>query len=1279
MTRVFPPHVLPSLFAMVALTFAPCPFFAQIDFDDSRTAKQILDGYESFERAVLHMTREEWEVVRAWDGFDEERYLTFLHEHHNSFAAERAAKKELRVQKVMENDACGCWVEPDESYTTMVPPPGIGGLGPNEMAWASQAGAGWNVDCSSPPIPVSATGSWSFDLYGDTYDFFYVNSKGQISFGGPVIDWTPTGFPAAEYNQIAGYWQDTDIRSVGEIKWKRTQTAVYVNFIDVGYYNNQNDLLNSFQIIITSPDSEVLPEGSNAQVCYLDMNWAHGDVNGANGCCGTDPGVTGADGESQDTDVTSSPHVQFGRFNLLNDTYNGPYGTDDDEQDGINWLDYKFFNINTAETSNNLDPVATENLGCDIITLCLGQTTSLDCEFLGPEPGQTVDVTVQETLSGANSIAGLGSTNGETATVTGTFTAVEAGMNTVTIVATDSEGASTQLDIVINVLGINPPEIELTSSSGEEFGICAGAELTVTAASIGGDEPVTDWGWNLGSSFWTENVATIPFGGTFAVTGETAGGCVVREIFEVFQTPYYLPTVSGTLQAVCPGDAAYVEVIPDEDENFVSYNWVADWNGGGGEVLEDLGSGAWLTAGIYQVVVADEGGCEGRRTFVMSETAATVPEELNVEALCGDSAFNPVEFTGGFASPEEGYLNFNLYSSDDGWGGSYLDVQIFHEDGTVSTSTVSLASGQYANVTDDPDMAIAYGDTIQVSYISADSTQDQFYAFDMFNCLNNCPDDNQAPCPEYTDFSEGILYSGPALCQVQPALGVWEETSGLGNNTFASLDTFNTTWSASAFGLYELCFTENECGIEYCYEVEVGDAPTIELSADDEVWVCGDDILDLTAFITDPAGAASITWPWPGNPNVTQNDYSWGEQFTTPTLTVTVSNGCGDATDAVAVTAVPEPVLEDAFICEEGLLVELDPINGDQNTDFEYNWAYNGNDQPDLTSNELEVGASGVYCVTTPFEECPPSFDDTDCGFVDIVSGLNQGLVFDGGATTDCDGGGVEPGADAVLSVSEAFILEYPDYTVTWPDGTISSAANDFQWIIPEETELNNTTICVEISDPYGCEPQEVCGLLFIGDEPTWDVEPLYDDTLAVCVNKPDTLILNANFTVDGYLDYDWSVELPDGSDLTFEWQDIADVTVDLFPEEVWTTFESGPVLLELTATIANPCLGSGLEHVFDITVGECDILPVNVFTPRDGNDINNAFIIQGLEAWEDDQEGVLVRVFNRWGNLVYENDRYSNTNPWYGDGASDGVYFYTILLPNGVEKTGTVNIFRFR
>ena len=1257
-----------SLWMVALFAVANAPVQAQVNFEESRTAKQILDSYDSFEKAVLNMTRDEWSVVREWEEFDEVRYLTVLREHKDSFAGKREELKQLRLQKIAQNDACGCWVEPDETYTTMVPPPGLGGLGPNEMAWANQGGAGWDVDCSSDPIAVSnQTDPWTFDLYGETYEFFYINSKGQISFGGDVIDWTPTGFPAAEYNQIAGYWQDTDIRTVGEIKWKKTQDAVYVNFIDVGYYNNQSDLTNSFQIVITSPESGILPDGNNAQVCYLDMNWAHGDVGGSGGCCGTDPGVTGADGESTNPQLDASPHVQFGRFNLPDDTYNGPYGIGEGNDDGINWLDYKFFNINTALLNNNLNPVPTANLGCDTISLCLGQTTSLNVEFLGPEPSQTVDLVINQNLAGECFIENLSTSNGGTATFTGTFVAESPGISTVTMEATDSDNAVTTVDIVINVLDIVPPSIDVTSATGE-FGICAGSELDVTATSVDGQEPVEDWSWNLNSDFWDANEATIPFGGTFVVTGETAGGCVVKENFTVVQTPFYLPTVEGTLQAVCPGDSAFVEVIPDDDENFVGYTWVGDWNGGGGDVLSSDGAGAWLTAGVYQVTVEDEGGCEGKRTFILSPSASTIPD-LTIDPLCGDAAFDTVTFEGGYASPAEGYVQLQLFSSINGWDGSFLNIDIIHPDGTTTNSTVTLPSGNFANVNDVPELAIVYGDSIEVTFVSNNPDNDQYFSFDMFNCVNNCISNPDA-CSSFNDLTTSVVFYGPALCEVQPALGTWEETSGLGNNSFSVTDQFNTTWSATEFGLYELCFNEEECGTATCYEVEVNEPPTIQIDGDSLVWACGDDDLELEVFITDPADVATINWPFPGDDNVLENEYSF-DQYAAGTYVVTVENGCGEDADQVEYTAMPEPNIENDYLCGEGATIELDPIAGDQNSDLVYEWTYNGNEVDDVNDNEWEVSETGSYCVTVPEGGCPSSFDNTDCAFIDIVTAIDID-VFLGGSITDCDGGGIEPGEDAVLGVNPAFAASYADYTVTWPDGTATTVDDNFEWIIPEESELNGTQICVTIEDPYGCEPQEACGLIFIGDDPTWDPLPVYNGVRSLCPGQPETFDLNADFNGPPYSNYSWTVQCTDTL-VEFPFQNVADIVGEMFPPSCWGYD------LTLVASISNPCLPQGLQHEYDVKVEQCEILPPNVFTPRDGNDKNNGFHIMGLDPWEDDPEGVLVRIFDRWGNLVYENPEYRNATPWYGDKSADGVYFYTILLPNGDEFTGTVNIFRSR
>ena len=126
---------------------------------DSRTPQEILDSYGGLKHAVLQMTRDEWAVVRDWDGFDENAYLDALKNFKDSFKGEREKRKELRMKMVQQNDDCGCWVEPDDTYLTLVPPPGLGGLGPNEVQWETQGGAGWDVDCASPPIEFPG---WTF-------------------------------------------------------------------------------------------------------------------------------------------------------------------------------------------------------------------------------------------------------------------------------------------------------------------------------------------------------------------------------------------------------------------------------------------------------------------------------------------------------------------------------------------------------------------------------------------------------------------------------------------------------------------------------------------------------------------------------------------------------------------------------------------------------------------------------------------------------------------------------------------------------------------------------------------------------------------------------------------------------------------------------------------------------------------------------------------------------------------------------------------------------------
>lgn len=76
-------------------------------------------------------------------------------------------------------------------------------------------------------------------------------------------------------------------------------------------------------------------------------------------------------------------------------------------------------------------------------------------------------------------------------------------------------------------------------------------------------------------------------------------------------------------------------------------------------------------------------------------------------------------------------------------------------------------------------------------------------------------------------------------------------------------------------------------------------------------------------------------------------------------------------------------------------------------------------------------------------------------------------------------------------------------------------------------------------------------------------------------------------------------------------------------------------------------------------------VVAPNFITPN--NDmVNDEFIIQNIEDYEDKAE---VKIFNRWGKLVWKSPYiYDNDNPWRGTNQNgtklaDGVYYFTIDL----------------
>ena len=103
-----------------------------------------------------------------------------------------------------------------------------------------------------------------------------------------------------------------------------------------------------------------------------------------------------------------------------------------------------------------------------------------------------------------------------------------------------------------------------------------------------------------------------------------------------------------------------------------------------------------------------------------------------------------------------------------------------------------------------------------------------------------------------------------------------------------------------------------------------------------------------------------------------------------------------------------------------------------------------------------------------------------------------------------------------------------------------------------------------------------------------------------------------------------------------------------------------------------------GLSAIANLTIEiekvDEDILiqPLKGFSPN-GDGINDFWMIKGIEAFPDNE----VKIFNRWGNLVFETRNYDNNNvTWRGltnKGVPETTYFFFITVKGLQPITGYV------
>jgi gliding motility-associated-like protein len=470
--------------------------------------------------------------------------------------------KKLGVTHKMPATGCGCYKTPDGTYTLAMAP---------------------NDDGSTGLIAIP----FNFCLYGTNYNSLYINNNGNVSFGTSYGTFSSSPFPAASYIMVAPFWGDVDTRGTGQVKYKITPTALYVNWEAVGYYSSMTDKVNTFQLIITDGTDPVLPPGNNIAFCYQDMQWTTGAASSGVGGFGGIPatvGVNKGDGIN---------YIQIGRYDQPGAAYDGGYGAND----GVDWLDNQSFYFNSC-SGNNIPPIVSISPpllsgggGCDTLKLCgTNDTLVVSALFLSPEIGQTTNIAVNTYGVPGFSVIANTPGNSANAQVQIIASAANAGLQTITFTATDDGtpvGTTVvNLNIFIDTTGLaafNP-----VISGVLDF--CTGDSTTLSVTPTTYDAYI----WNDGTTGYS---ITADSSGQFWVTARK-NGCYKTVLVDVVEHPAPTPVIIGDL-FTCFSNPTWLTV--DSASLYTNFLWSNSSTNDSISVL----------SGTYTVTVTDGFGCTG--------------------------------------------------------------------------------------------------------------------------------------------------------------------------------------------------------------------------------------------------------------------------------------------------------------------------------------------------------------------------------------------------------------------------------------------------------------------------------------------------------------------------------------------------------------------------------------------------------------------------------------------------------------------------------------------
>ena len=1000
-------------------------------------------------------------------------------------------------------NSCDCYKEPDASYILAIEP---------------------NDDGSSVLIPIP----FNFCLYGQTFNQIYINNNGNITFTNDMSTFSATAFPSSANGAIvAPFWGDVDTRPSagstvpnGEVLYKITNTAVYVNYKDVGYFPLMGDMRNTFQLIITDGVDPII-EGGNVAFCYKDMQWTTGSASGGTGGFAGTPATAGAnkgDGAS---------YFLISRFDHPGNDFAGALDTN-----GISWLDYKSFAFDACN-AGNVPPIPDGVSSCDTFRVCsYGDTADISINFLSPETTQSTSISW--TNGGLTSLQQMANNSGNTAQlvlrVIGDLST--AGDYNITVTATDNAvpiAGVTTLSFVIQIdnsgiVAFNPvlaPPLE-------------GCD-TVALSVLNG--PYDTYLWDDLTQGPLSGVGTAQ---DYGVT-VSLNGCYKRihEFINVIEpTPF---NFVGPF-TYCPPDTTVTLTIPDS----VAFSTI-DWNIG--VAAQDSMYTNTLPAGTYHVEAMDSAGaCPSDTTFTISLQLPLVLEPD--DTICSAS----YTFTGNTGGTNTGtwlvlgtpavppvFANNHLNTTVNfGAFGTYSLV--FEESNCLDRDTITLyytgkPSNQFTGslfyCPGTSGSELFFPDSANVGSITwqlTDPAHDSLfintltagnYTITLTDTLGFCQSDtsitisSQPPLVLENDLVTCVPSHTFLTNTGGSGTGVWTVLSpSPGTVFFGNANNLNTTASFPVFGDYFLVYTEAGCGDDDTVKVTYGATPHFDFDAD--FFVCPGDLESL--LIADSANLSSVTW---GLSNPSQ-DTLYSVNLAPGTYHVQVESNFGCPADTTFTISTQPGVMIDNITQICGDTVEFTNNTGvqiGQWSSYSSPGTVNFRDDNALNTG-LDVSEYGLYHLVFSESTC----NDADTVHINFVPypyvDLNESIEF-------CFGQSVEIVAN----------VGYPAFTddLMWSTGSIANSittgiAGEY-FVTVENVCGSHTDSILLISKICDFDLPNVFTPNGEGDNNTWkliNAEDIFTEFTCVILNRWGNVV----FEFDGPTD-EWDGKDAQGNDVS--------------------------------------------------------------------------------------------------------------------------------------------------